>query len=245
MLKYKYESTQKIYNYINESNDFFISKDKIQNKFKDMNSSKIYKALSDLNKDSVIFRTDRGEYINHSEATIIEKIRNSRGERTKFNVIKSLISIERPELSERYNEIRMFRSPFFLSYDMGFTTQIPNLRVSIIDLNKHINLADELANISSIFIDENNASKPSVYSVYNKTLGNLLIDFIKTSSRATLKNIVEIFNQEYSKIIEIEEREDSEESPKSLGKYLYNNIDRHMYNQLVDEGLNNYIVNIK
>lgn len=245
MSKYKYKSTEEIYKYINKSNDFFITKAKIQEKFKNIDESKIYKALSDLNKDKVIFRTDRGEYVNHSDSLLIKKIKDVRGEKTKFNVIKALVILEKEELIDAYKNVKMYKSPYYLAHEHELTTQIPNSRICIIDLNKNINVSNELGNISSIFISDNNEVKPLTYSKHNNTINKLLIDFFKISKDNSLKGIIDIFNKEYKKLIEIEYRGDSKESPYALSKLLYTNIDRLDYETFINEGLNNYIVKIK
>ncbi len=238
---YKYESTQKVFNFLKTSNVLIIHEKIISNVLTDISDDKIYKALSDISKDNMIIRFKRGYYINLLNEEFISKIKASKSERTKFNAIKDKVSTERIQLSEYYNDIRMHYSPLRIAYDNMLTNQIPNLRVCIVDKsNTSLGLAEELSLIYSIVNNED--FKPTVYESDN--ISDIVVDFFNICKNYQLDHMIKLLNNEYKNIFNIEHRKDSYNSPLSLTTYLYKNINKDKYEQLLKEGIGNYILRI-
>lgn len=219
MKKYKYETTQIVFDYLNKKYKFG---DEFKNKNlsplldnKKINDQFLRKALSDICKDGYISRKGRGQYIYVGEVTDFESIKY--------------------ELSNFSDNFKLVKLPEYILFENGFTNQVPLEKYEFVckkndDLlknemfNKFINFKLSNYEIANRFVD----IKDLIFTYFDSAKLNIKVNF---------SSLIETFNSEYHDLIEVIDKRDIDESKSSDLSFeiVKNSLSKVLYGKISDE----------
>ncbi len=233
-MKYKYELTNKIDNYIKKCDEIYITKNIISNNFKDDSDQKIYKALSDINKAGDISRKEQGVYLNNY---LLGSLKEFKVEVAFKKLIKHLTK-DKEDLSQ---EVAIKLSSSYLAFNHGLSTQTVSEKYIIIDKNnRNISLAEEARKIIShtFGLHEN---KIKIYLTNNKNdLFNFIYNIVQNSRRPEIKELLKIAKY-YDDFFKIEEtNKETGYDPLLISNILYGKVSIEQYEEILSKGYDKY-----